>query len=102
MTVIHHPRVAWDAARVIVESVHDEQLFSWVRQELGGLLGSAAQAALTETRDRLRRDGDARVPVEAGLWRVRLEDLLRDRPELAGQVSSFTAVAIGLLRARGA
>ncbi|MFR9775974.1 hypothetical protein ACL02O_07935 [Micromonospora sp. MS34] len=100
MTVIHHPRVAWDTARVIVEAIPDEQLFAWIRQELGGILGASARDALTETRDRLRRAGDARVPVETGLWRVRLEDMLRERPELAGQVSSFTAVAVGLLRAR--
>jgi hypothetical protein len=100
MTVLHHPRVAWDTARVIVEAMPDEQLFAWIGQELGGLLGAATQDALTETRDRLRRAGDARVPVETGLWRVRLEDLLRERPELAGEVSAFTAVAVGLLRAR--
>ncbi|MFG2056720.1 hypothetical protein ACGFI9_22130 [Micromonospora sp. NPDC048930] len=100
MAVIHHPRVAWDTARVIVESAPDAELFAWVRQELGGLLGSSARDALTATRDRLCRAGDARVPAETGLWRVRLEDLLRERPELAGQVSSFTAVAVGLLHAR--
>jgi hypothetical protein len=100
MTVVHHPRVAWDTARLIVEAVSDEQLFAWLRQELGGLLGAAARDALTDTRDRLRRAGDARVPVEAGLWRVRLEDMLRERPELAGDVSAFTAVADGLLRGR--
>lgn len=100
MTVIHHPRVAWDTARVIVEAMPDEQLSAWIRQELGGLLGAAAQDALTDTRDRLRRAGDTRVPVETGLWRVRLEDMLRERPELAGEVSAFTAIAVGLLRDR--
>ncbi|MFJ1539415.1 hypothetical protein ACIODS_12800 [Micromonospora chalcea] len=91
MQVIHQPRVAWDAARVIGAAIHDEELFRWLRHELGALLGPATEAALDETRDRVRRAGDARLPVETGVWRVRLEDSLRGRPDLAGELAGVVA-----------
>ncbi|SBT52723.1 hypothetical protein [Micromonospora auratinigra] len=100
MQVIHHPRAAWDMARVIAGAVPDDQLFDWLRAELGALFGPATEAALTATRDRLRRAGDARLPVESGLWRVKLEDALRERPEHAAELATLTATARGLLQAR--
>ncbi|WBB70627.1 hypothetical protein [Micromonospora sp. WMMD812] len=101
MTVLHQPRVAWDTARVFVGSVYDEDLFTWLSAEVGELLGPADRAALGETRERLRAATD-QLPglLEAGRWRVRLEDVLRGRPELAEPLRSLTAVAAGVLRER--
>ena len=54
---------------------------------------------LEDTRARVldnyyRTGGDRYVTdVEAGKWRVRLEDLLRTRPDLAGTVIELTAMA---------
>ncbi|MBQ1042585.1 MULTISPECIES: hypothetical protein [unclassified Micromonospora] len=91
MQVIHQPRVAWDAARVIGAAVHDEELFRWLYRVLGDLLGPATWAALDETRDRVRRAGDARLSIETGVWRARLEDSLRGRPDLAGELAGVVA-----------
>ncbi|MFI5834906.1 hypothetical protein ACIA5A_14670 [Micromonospora sp. NPDC051300] len=93
MQVTHQPRVAWDTARMIGGAFHDETLFDWLRGEFDGLLGPAAGAALAESRDRVRRAGDARLPVETGLWRVRIEDALRQRPELGGELAGLASVA---------
>lgn len=100
MRVIHHSRVAWDTARLIVGAVADEDLFGWLSHEIGDLLGPTTEDALRETRDRVRRAGRDGALMESGLWRVRLEDTLRDRPEVAEELRSLTTIAAGLLRAR--
>ncbi|WMF04581.1 hypothetical protein [Micromonospora robiginosa] len=93
MQVIHQPRVAWDMARTIGGAFHDETLFGWLRGELDSLFGPAAGTALAESRDRVHRAGDARLPVETGLWRVRIEDALRQRPELGGELAGLASIA---------
>ncbi|MER7889392.1 hypothetical protein ABTX15_06165 [Micromonospora sp. NPDC094482] len=101
MTVLHQPRVAWDTARVFVGSVHDDDLFNVLSAEVGELFGPAWQAQLGQTRERLRWAADQQPGlVEAGLWRVRLEEKLRGRPELAEPLRSLTTVAAGRLRQR--
>ncbi|MEV0002179.1 hypothetical protein AB0H28_07825 [Micromonospora sp. NPDC050980] len=92
MQVMHQPRVAWDTARMIGGAFHDEQVFGWLREELANLLGPATEAALAESRDRVRRIGDARLPVETGLWRARLEDALRHRPELGAELAGLASI----------
>ncbi|WKU04418.1 hypothetical protein [Micromonospora sp. HUAS LYJ1] len=103
MQVLHHPRVAWDMARLIVAAVPDERLFDWLCTEVGALLGPEHAGALRDTRWRLqpwaRTTPDA-AAVEAGRWRVRLEDLLRTRPETAEPLRSLTVIASGLHRDR--
>ncbi|MBM0233438.1 hypothetical protein JNW91_17195 [Micromonospora sp. STR1_7] len=101
MAVTHQPRVAWDTARAIVDATRDEELFGWLSVQLGDLLGPAYQDSLDATRDQLRHDPDGvRASAEAGLWRTRVEDLLRARPELAGELRGLTTLAAGLLRER--
>lgn len=68
--VIHQPRVAWDAA----------------------LLGPEFAAELNLTRVRLGEDPFT-ANVEAGKWRVRLEDVLRARPDLAEPLHRLAAEA---------
>ena len=96
--VIHQPRVAWDGARAFVRAAESPAypLFAdHVRQWLGRDLADD----LADTRDRLfdnlvRTGGDRYVgDVEAGKWRVRLEDLLRRRPEATGAVLDLITMA---------
>jgi hypothetical protein len=96
MTVIHQPRVAWDGARAFVRaagSAHYEGFANRVLRDLGSQL----YGDFADTRQRLltayvETGGDRFVAdVEAGKWRVRLEDLLRERPELAGPVLELTS-----------
>ncbi|MEH0933648.1 hypothetical protein [Micromonospora psammae] len=101
MQVVHQPRVAWDMARLIVAAADDDALLGWLGTELGGLLGPDCARALRDTRDRLRVSGGVdRAPIEAGRWRVRLEDLLRTRPETAEPLRSLAVVGSGLLAGR--
>jgi hypothetical protein len=82
--IIHQPRLAWDAARAFVTASESESHFGWLSEQVRGLLGPAYQEALAGTRHRLMRPArlDARE-VESGTWRVRFEDLLRQRPDVA-------------------
>jgi hypothetical protein len=96
MTVIHQPRVAWDGARAFVRaagSAHYEGFANRVLRDLG----SPIYGHFADTRQRLltafvETGGDRyAADVEAGKWRVRLEDLLRERPEMAGPVLDLIA-----------
>jgi hypothetical protein len=96
MTVIHQPRVAWDGARAFVRaagSAHYQDFANRVLRDLG----SQIYGDFADTRQRLltafvETGGDRfAADVEAGKWRVRLEDLLRERPETAGPVLDLIA-----------
>ncbi|GGS85703.1 hypothetical protein GCM10010156_50350 [Planobispora rosea] len=87
MTVVHQPRVAWEGARAFV-SAADSDAYWWLTDMVGRYFGTAYQLNLAETRLRLQRE-DAVFP-ETGAWRVRLEDLLRARPELAPLLAQLT------------
>jgi hypothetical protein len=103
MQVLHHPRVAWDMARLIVSAAPDDRLFDWLCTEVDALLGPEHARALRDTRQRLlpwARTAPDTAAVEAGRWRVRLEDLLRTRPETAEPLRSLTVIASGLHRNR--
>ncbi|MEV4197514.1 hypothetical protein [Micromonospora globbae] len=101
MRVLHQPRVAWNAARVFVGSVRDDDLYGWLSAEVGDLLGVSCQADLDQTRERLRGAVDPQSGLlEVGRWRVRLEDELRRRPALAEPLESLSEIAAGLLRRR--
>jgi hypothetical protein len=96
--VIHQPRVAWDGACALVRAAGSPAypVFAHqVRQSLGPDLADD----LADTRGRLFDNlagtgGDRYVgDVEAGKWRVRLEDLLRRRPEAVGAVLDLITMA---------
>jgi len=100
-TVTHQPRVAWDGARAFVRaagSPHSEQFAAHVLARLG----SEVYGQFADTRQRLltalvETGGDRyAADVEAGKWRVRLEDLLRQQPALAGAVQDLTGEALEL------
>ncbi|GIF26253.1 hypothetical protein BJ973_005608 [Actinoplanes tereljensis] len=100
-SVIHHPRIAWDGARAFVRaagSPHSETFASRVLSRLGseiyGQFADTRQLLLTAL---VETGGDRHASdVEAGKWRVRLEDLLRTSPELAGAVRELTDEALEL------
>ncbi|MEV4488549.1 hypothetical protein AB0K04_00360 [Micromonospora coxensis] len=102
MQVVHHPRLAWDTARLFVAAADDAELFAWLAHQVGQILGPAYERELRDTGSRVSYPTDDRSPIEAGLWRVRLEDLLRARPEVVEPLRSLTVTASGLLRDRQA
>jgi hypothetical protein len=82
--VTHQPRLAWDGARMFVGAARFDDLYGWLAPLLGGLLGEDALRALAETRYQLRYSNRTDTQhVEAGRWRVRLEELLKHDPALA-------------------
>ena len=94
-TVIHQPRIAWDGARAFVRAAGSPYSEAFAARVLSRL-GSEAYEQFTDTRLRLldalvETDGDRyAADVESGKWRVRLEDLLRSRPELTEAVLALT------------
>ncbi|MGJ6964117.1 hypothetical protein ACSDR0_19590 [Streptosporangium sp. G11] len=80
MNVVHHPRVAWEGARAFVNAAGDNAYW-WLSDTVGRSLGVTHQTKLSETRLRLLRE-DAWL-AETAAWRVRLEDMLHERPDLA-------------------
>jgi hypothetical protein len=96
-TVIHQPRVAWDGARAFVR-ITTMPYYEAFAEHVRNRLGPQAYADLEDTHERMvdnlrRTGGDRYVPdVEAGKWRFRLEDLLRNRPDMAGTVLDLTAM----------
>ena len=95
MTVVHHPRVAWEGARVFVAAA-DTDTYWWLGDMVGRYLGVMYQLKLAETRLRLQSEDAAIAEIrlrpqvqdiphaETGAWRARLTDLLHDRPDLTG------------------
>ncbi|MCC5582029.1 MULTISPECIES: hypothetical protein [Microtetraspora] len=79
--IIHRPRVAWEGARVFVRAAPSDAYW-WLGDMVGHYLGVMYQLKLAETRLRLQLEDV--VPEEIGAWRFRLDELLRDRPELTG------------------
>ena len=96
--VLHHPRVAWDGARAFVRAATGQH-YDDFGAHLLARLGSEAYGQFADTRQRLltamvETGGDRHVTdVEAGKWRVRLEDLLRTKPELSEAVRELTIEA---------
>jgi hypothetical protein len=90
--VIHQPRVAWDGARAFVRAAggpHAERFALLVL----GRLGEASHAQFVDSRNRLLKaiGGDRyTTDLEAGKWRVRLDDLMQNRPDLIPAVLDLT------------
>lgn len=93
MPVIHQPRVAWDGARAIVAAAGaGEPEYAAFADQVGLLLGPSYRNALLDTRYRLATETRPDTPlVEAGIWRTRLEDLLRGRPDVAEDLRILTS-----------
>ncbi|MEU4560794.1 hypothetical protein AB0F72_20645 [Actinoplanes sp. NPDC023936] len=94
-TVIHQPRVIWDAARAFVRAAGAPGYHEFA-SEAHHRLGPEIYEALMDTHEYLvteaaRTGGDrTATDLEAGKWRVRLEELLHARPELTDPVRELT------------
>jgi hypothetical protein len=88
--VTHHARVAWDGAMAFVGAAAYDDLYGWLDERLGDLLGAPARQALYETRVRLSYSRRPDVQqVESGRWRARLEDILDTDPAVSGPLRSL-------------
>lgn len=97
--VIHHPRVAWDTARVFVAATAVDEVFGWLGEQMAAILGQEHRRALTDTRARLQWPTVANAEaVEAGRWRARLQDALDNRPETAEPLRELAALTSDRLR----
>ena len=83
--IYHQPRVAWDLARIVASlATSEDDLYVWFSTRVGELLGPSYRRHLYDTRARLATSTRDDAPlVEAGLWRARLEDVLRGQADLA-------------------
>jgi hypothetical protein len=91
--VLHQPRVAFDAARILldVSSAGDEDLYRWYGDQLSVVLGSSYLHKLGATRNELKRsERDDTRSTEAGKWRVRFEDELRTHSGVAESLQHLT------------
>jgi hypothetical protein len=95
-SVIHQPRVAWDGARAFVRAAGGPHYDAFAAR-VASRLGTDLDGQLAETRRRIQTayaetGGDQQmVNIELGRWRVRLEDLLRSRPESVDAVRELSA-----------
>src|SRR2546429_6615071 len=70
--VLHHPRLAWDGARICVRVIESGHLCAWLDEQLGLVLGPDFHRALFDSWDRLWWSERPDAPyVEAGPWRAR-------------------------------
>ncbi|GAB1822695.1 hypothetical protein [Herbidospora sp. RD11066] len=86
--VLNARRVAWDAARVIVEASTAEAYW-WVGDMVNRHLGVMYQLKLAETRLRVLENDEVTV-AETGMWRARFDELLGERPDLIPLVADLT------------
>ncbi|MEU8610688.1 hypothetical protein AB0C29_22135 [Actinoplanes sp. NPDC048791] len=98
-SVIHQPRVAWEAARAFVRMAAGPSYDAYAGRVLSRL-GTEMYGELANTRQRLLEasvqssDSDRfTADIEAGRWRVRLEDLLRSDPSLVTPLLELTEAA---------
>jgi hypothetical protein len=81
--IVHHQRLAWDCARAFIAVTDSDPDYFWLSNEVRRLLGPEYEVALSDARTRLMFAARPEAPqIEAGLWRARMEDALRQRPEL--------------------
>ncbi len=93
--VLHRPRVAWESARVIVAAI-EAGYQGWLAYEIGRRIDPDYYDSLLHSWQRIASD-PALAMAEAGLWRVRLEDLLNHRPETTEALMAIVAETDSLL-----
>jgi hypothetical protein len=88
--VTHHPRLAWDGAMAFVGAADHDDLYGWLAERLGDVLGPPAVRELADTYTRLRYSARPDAPhVERGRWRARLEGALATEPDRAGVLQAL-------------
>ncbi|WP_203906900.1 hypothetical protein [Rhizocola hellebori] len=92
--VLHQPRVAFDAARTLVDVCAADDIFAWYGDQLAAVLGPSYQRDLLATRTELTRSQRVDIRnIETGKWRVKLEDVLRTRADIAERLHHLTQSA---------
>ena len=92
--IVHQQRLAWDCARAFMAVASCDHDYFWLAGEVRRLLGTDYELALSDARNRLLLDARPETPqIEAGLWRARMEDALRGRPELSPALASLVVGA---------
>jgi hypothetical protein len=83
--------LAWDGAMMFVGAAHFGDLYGWLAPTVRDQLGVDAFCALAETRYQLLYSPRPEAHnVESGRWRVRLEELLLNHPELVEPLRELT------------
>jgi hypothetical protein len=93
--MVQHPRLAWDAARIVVSTSESHAHFVWFSDQVRLLLGPSYQQGLADTRHRLIQPEPHARHVETGAWRLRFDELLRARPDLANPLRRLVNEAGG-------
>jgi hypothetical protein len=91
---MHQPRIAWDAALALIRAVESGgTAYAQCRDRFVRLFGVTIGSEIEATRRRLASPTAPanRIHIEQGLWRVKLEDYLRSRPELADELIAVVA-----------
>jgi hypothetical protein len=90
VSVIHHPRVAWDGARAFVAACENLNVFPWFKAQVWQLLGPDYYELAQRSFVNLMYAEDERAhQIESGMWRVRLAELLETRPDMVGPLLTF-------------
>jgi hypothetical protein len=94
----HVERVAWDGARLIARAAADHDWAVWFANWMHANAGPPFGQLVMQTGARLAAGYSFEAAaVESGIWRTRLTDVLRERPDLveplAGIVRSAHAAA---------
>jgi hypothetical protein len=99
MPTPHLQRIAWDGARVIVHAAADNDWAVWFANWLNRQAGPPWGQLVMECRARLVAEyGYEAAAVESGMWRVRLADLMEQRPDLVTPLADVIAETGARLR----
>ncbi|GAA3218601.1 hypothetical protein ACFO1B_28995 [Dactylosporangium siamense] len=99
MPTPHPQRVAWDGARTIVRACADREWAIWFANWINAQAGPPFGQLVMECRARLVAGyGYEAAALEAGMWRVRLGDLMRERPDLIEPLAEVVREAADRMR----
>ncbi len=100
MPTPHVQRVAWDGARVIVRACADRDWAVWFANWINEHAGPPFGQLVMECRARLVTSyGYESAALESGIWRVRLDDLMAQRPDLVEPLAGIVRDATRRLAA---
>jgi hypothetical protein len=99
MPTPHVQRIAWDGARAIVRACADRDWAVWFANWFNTQAGPPFGQLVMECRARLTAVyGYEAAALETGIWRVRLEDLMAQRPDLVEPLTAIVLDAAARLR----
>jgi hypothetical protein len=99
MPTPHVQRVAWDGARTIVLACADRDWAIWFANWINAQAGPPFGQLVMQCRERLTAGyGYEAAALETGIWRVRLADLMRERPDLIEPLAAIVRDAAARVR----